>query len=155
MQSHFDTRTSFLVELRMEKRYSKRERKLNEILRRKKLVFFCIFNRNFREKSTTKLFQSFKWQFLHFIWRNFKQKNILIQRVWIKLNHLKMRRRLKLTSKSNGKVQKTWNFFAEFCDHSTIHGVRYITERQRHWTERSVNLFLFSNFRFYIEKCQR
>lgn len=43
MQSHFDTRTSFLVELRMEKRYSKRERKLNEILRRKKLVFFLHF----------------------------------------------------------------------------------------------------------------
>lgn len=26
--------------------------------------------------------------------------------------------------------------FSEFCTNSTIHGIRYFTERKRHWTER-------------------
>lgn len=36
----------------------------------------------------------------------------------------------------------------EYCSESTIHGVRYFTERERHWTERfstsSNNYFLFA-----------
>lgn len=40
----------------------------------------------------------------------------------------------------NGEIRSIWKFFAGFCDHSTIHGVRYFAESRRHWTERSVNV---------------
>lgn len=33
-------------------------------------------------------------------------------------------------------VQVLRNFFIEFCDNCSIHGIRYISERGIHWSER-------------------
>jgi len=27
--------------------------------------------------------------------------------------------------------------FADFCNNSTVHGVKYLGEKQRHWSERA------------------
>lgn len=52
----------------------------------------------------------------------------------------------KLQNKNNN--QMIWKVLSEFCDHSTIHGVRYFTELRRHWTERSVFLVHYFKYRF-------
>lgn len=42
--------------------------------------------------------------------------------------------------------QTAHKFAVEFCQNTTIHGVRYFAERSRHWTERFV---LSSNFQIH------
>lgn len=32
--------------------------------------------------------------------------------------------------------QKLWNLFSDYCERSTIHGIRYIGEKNSYWTER-------------------
>lgn len=34
------------------------------------------------------------------------------------------------------RFQAAWALIVEFCSNSSIHGVRYFSERRRHWTER-------------------
>lgn len=34
--------------------------------------------------------------------------------------------------------QATWALIVEFCSNSSVHGVRYFTEKRRHWSERFV-----------------
>lgn len=33
-------------------------------------------------------------------------------------------------------VEAACGLFAEYCSNSTIHGVRYLGDRKRHWSER-------------------
>lgn len=43
-----------------------------------------------------------------------------------------------------------YELFAEFCSNSTIHGIRYITQRKLHWVERLVK-FIVNNYKKYLE----
>lgn len=47
-----------------------------------------------------------------------------------------VRKSMEETSENCPYTQTVEKFFVEYCDNSSIHGVRYITERNRHWSER-------------------
>lgn len=40
-------------------------------------------------------------------------------------------------------VTAAWSMFADFCNNSTVHGVKYLGEKQRHWSERAFWVMAF------------
>lgn len=63
--------------------------------------------------------------------------------------------RIKRQSRYGRPIQAVWKVFSEYSETSTVHGVRYLGERRRHWLERiwwiltvSVSVFLCFGFIF-------
>lgn len=63
--------------------------------------------------------------------------------------------RIKRQSRYGRPIQAVWKVFSEYSETSTVHGVRYLGERRRHWSERiwwiltvSVSVFLCVGFIF-------
>lgn len=61
--------------------------------------------------------------------------------------------RIKRQSRYGKPIQAVWKVFSEYSETSTVHGVRYLGERRRHWSERiwwavtvSVSVFLCVGF---------
>lgn len=42
----------------------------------------------------------------------------------------------KETRKNKGRLRGAWSLFGDFSNGSTIHGVKYLGERHRHWSEK-------------------
>ena len=45
--------------------------------------------------------------------------------------------------KYGGLLAAIWGMFADFTSNSTVHGVKYLGERRRHWSERTFWVFSF------------
>ena len=45
--------------------------------------------------------------------------------------------------KYGGPLAAIWGMFADFTNNSTVHGVRYLGERRRHWSERTFWIIAF------------
>lgn len=63
--------------------------------------------------------------------------------------------RIRRQSRYGRPIQAVWKVFSEYSETSTVHGVRYLGERRRHWSERiwwivtvSVSVFLCFGFIF-------
>lgn len=68
-----------------------------------------------------------------------------------KPKHVKEETRIQVIARTHAKsidlyllnthLQVDQNIFNDFCQNSTIHGVKYFTGRKRHWIERHVILY--------------
>lgn len=63
--------------------------------------------------------------------------------------------RIRRQSRYGRPIQAVWKVFSEYSETSTVHGIRYLGERRRHWSERiwwiltvSVSVFLCVGFIF-------
>lgn len=95
----------------------------------------------------------------------FNQKRV-IEKKMTENSGIKMRRRtigsvaqrvirIRRQSRYGRPIQAVWKVFSEYSETSTVHGVRYLGERRRHWSERvwwiimvSVSIFLCFVFIF-------
>lgn len=63
--------------------------------------------------------------------------------------------RIRRQSRYGRPIHAVWKVFSEYSETSTVHGVRYLGEKRRHWSERiwwiitvSLSLFLCAGFIF-------
>lgn len=64
--------------------------------------------------------------------------------------------RIRRQSRYGRPIQAVWKVFSEYSETSTVHGVRYLGERRRHWSERiwwiiAVSVSVFLCFVFIFE----
>lgn len=64
--------------------------------------------------------------------------------------------RIKRQSRYGRPIQAVWKVFSEYSETSTVHGVRYLGERRRHWSERiwwiiTVSVSIFLCFGFIVQ----
>lgn len=71
-------------------------------------------------------------------------KNFSIEMIGMETSKLKTSVNAEREKTKPLPMSKVWNSFSDYSQRSTIHGIRYLGEKERHWTERLLWLMVFT-----------